>query len=256
VAEAVERVAAIIVNYNMPERADALAEYIRKYVEWPVEVFLVDNGSDLVPPAKNTTLWLEMNIQTTGGWLAGLEQARDDAPFLGYWFLITSTEFTDGDPLTPMARLLVEDENAVGIHPALTVDSTTAWMHLITRPTPNPSLKGGEPRRTWMMDNIASLWRAEWFDQVGGFDPKLVYGWGIDLELSYLARAEGWSLWVHENCQVKKVTDIGYTMGRMNMSADERTRLAGENMGEVLRGRYGDNWAWKMWEEFVTDEMV
>lgn len=253
-AEALERVAAIIVNYNMPERADALAEYIRKYVKWPVDVYLVDNGSDLMPPAESTTLWLERNLQTTRGWLAGLDQARDYGSYLGYWFLITSAEFIDMDPLAPMAGWLVQDPTAVGIHPALTEDSTTAWQHMIKR---TPQVQSGcACRRTWMIDNIASLWRAEWFDQVGGFDPALVYGWGIDLETCYKARQAGRSLWIHEGCQVKKVTDIGYTMGRMKMSAEERTRLASENMGEVLLEKYGHNWAWKMWEEFVTDDMV
>src|SRR5512139_2749809 len=114
----------------MPERAEALAEYIRKYVEWPVEVYLVDNGSDLVAPAPSTTLWLERNVQTTGGWLAGLEQARDDAPWLGYWFLITSAEFPEEtQDFASLPRFLMEDERAVGVSPALTADSTTAWKH-------------------------------------------------------------------------------------------------------------------------------
>lgn len=261
-----ESVAAIIVNYNMPERADALARYIFDFIKWPVEVFLVDNGSDIMQPAENTTLWLERNIQTTGGWNAGLDQARDQGEYLAYWFLITSTSPPDPlpeagrgrDVLSPLARLLVEDAEAVGVHPALTEDSTTAWKHLITRPTPSPSLKGGElergARRTWMIDNIASLWRAEWFDAQGGFDPRLMYGWGIDLDLSWAARHEGRSLWIHEGCQVKKVTDIGYAMGRMKMTAEERVRLAGANMDQVLRNRYGKNWDWMMRNEFVEEQ--
>src|SRR3970040_1377093 len=99
-----DRVAIIITNYNMPERADALFKHISCTVEWPHDVVLVDNGSDLVAPAQYTTLWLPENRQTTGGWLAGLRFATEYEQYFSYWFLITSAEFNDKiDPLTPLA---------------------------------------------------------------------------------------------------------------------------------------------------------
>jgi hypothetical protein len=156
----------------MPERADALAGRILETVKWPYELFVIDNGSDLCLPAVNTNVFLSENVQTTGGWLAGLEEAdKRGENWLAYWFLITSAEFLYGisDPLAPMAGLLEKDTEAVGVHPALTADSTTAWKHLISR---NGKLS---PRRTWMIDNIASLWRADWFDDNGRFDPALKY---------------------------------------------------------------------------------
>jgi len=245
------RVAAFVVNYNMPERADALAIFINQHVEWPVDVYVIDNGSDLVGDALTTNIWLNENVQTTCGWLSGLEEAVDltGRDYFAYWFLITSAEMIgDEDPLTPMAQLLWDDAQAVGVHPALTSDSTTAWKHLIDRGT-------GEPRQTWMIDNIASLYRAKWFDRIGRFDEELVYGWGIDLETCWKARAMGYTLWVDERALIRKTTDIGYTMGRMRMSAEERRALASRNMADVLRWKYGDEWNWKMREEFVEEGM-
>lgn len=244
------KVAIFIINYNMPERVDALVAHIQHTVKWPHELFVIDNGSDLCPPSRYTNVFLEDNVQTTGGWLAGLEEAdKHNQDWLAYWFLITSAEFLkgDADPLTPMAGLLFEDMQAVGVHPALTADSTTAWTHLISR---NGRLK---PRRTWMIDNIASLWRAEWFNENGRFDPALKYAWGIDLETCFKARTQGYSLWVDERSQIKKVTNIGYDMGRMNMNASNGEQLAGANMAEVLSGRYGPNWWARMLNEEVND---
>lgn len=109
------RTAAIITNYNMPERTDALVEYIHSHVKSAVDVVVVDNGSDLVPPSQYTTLHLAKNVQTTGGWLAGLDSLTRD--YFAYWFLITSTEFVEGlsgDPLTPMVQKLASDPQAVG----------------------------------------------------------------------------------------------------------------------------------------------
>ena len=139
-----------------------------------------------------------------------------------YWFLITSTEFVEGltgDPLTPMVQKLLDDPNAVGVHNALIPDYVGAWGHLVTR--------GGKGiRETWMIDNISSLYRADWFDSIGRFDPEMIYAWGIDLETCYIARKQGRTLWVCEDAPVRKTTNIGYAMERMNMSAEERGRLA------------------------------
>ena len=244
------KVAIFIVNYNMPERADALAEHIQNTVKWPYELFVIDNGSDLCPPANNTNIILANNVQTTGGWLAGLEEAdKRKQDWLAYWFLITSAEFpqVNVDQLTPMTGLLIDDAEAVGVHPALTADSTTAWTHMITRN------RRHEPRQTWMIDNIASLYRADWFDANGRFDPMLKYAWGIDLETCFKARTQGRSLWVDEHSRIKKVTNVGYDMGRMNMDPGEREQLAGANMAEVLSGRYGPNWWDRMLNEEVSD---
>ena len=247
--DSANHIAAFIVNYNMPERADALAQHIMDKSAHPVDVYLIDNGSDIMPPAEHTNVRLDRNVQTTNGWLCGMKAAEKKAQYFAYWFLITSAEFVDdNDPLTPMVEFLLDNENAVGIHPALTLDSTTAWAHLYDR-------KGNLPRRTWMIDNIASLYRADWFDSIGRFDPELVYGWGIDLETCYLARKAGKSLWVDERVQIKKVTDIGYAMNRMNMKAHVRRVNASRNMQAVLAKRYGGMWRNEILEKYRTAEM-
>lgn len=244
------RVAAIITNYNMPERTDALVKYMRKRVKsYPLDVIVVDNASDLVKPSKYTDVYLRENVQTTGGWLAGLDALNRQ--YYAYWFLITSTEFVpmqSYDPLMPMVAKLRNDAQAVGIHNALTNDSTTAWKHLMTR-------GGIGCRQVWMIDNISSLYRADWFDSIGRFNPELVYGWGIDLETAYIARQQKRTLWVCEDAKVRKITDIGYTMDRMNMDAEKRKKLARENMTVVLSRKYGDKWNEIMFGRNVDDSL-
>lgn len=247
-----DRVAALIVNYNMPERTDAMVEHICIHVACPVDVFVIDNGSDIKEPSKYTAMRLDENVQTTNGWLMGLHyldalRVAKGKEYGAYWFLITSAEFVeDADPLTPMMQFLERDKNAVGVHPALTEDSTTSWDQLITN-----GMKGGT-RRTWMIDNIASLYRADWFDSIGRFDPSLVYAWGIDLETCWKAREQGRTLHICEPAMMKKVTNIGYKMERMNMSTSQREKLAGDNMRHILQARYGPQWWQRMTREHVT----
>ena len=236
------KTAALIVNYNMPEKTDALVEAIGK----TADVIVIDNGSDIQPPSKYSVVRLEKNVQTTGGWLAGLEYVRDIYHY--YWFLITSARIPQGDVLTPMIEFMDANPNAVGIHPSLTTNSTTGWQHLKNRET-------GTVRQTWMIDNIASLYRADWFDSIGWFDPAYTYAWGIDLETCYRARKQGRSIWIDDRVQVEKITNIGYSMNRMNMTADERGRLAYTNMMAVGMRKYG-GYFWKMMtEDFVDDNL-
>jgi len=149
--------------------------------------------------------------------------------------------------LTPLAAHLMANDDAAVISPALTQDSTTIWHHMIAR-------GGRKPRRTWYVDQIAALYRADWWHQQGGFDEDLIYAHGIGLEMCWKARKQDKSIWVHEAAHVKKVTDIGYTMQRMNMSADERRRRAKRNMDVVLGNRYGLNYWQFLTNDGVLDE--
>lgn len=245
------KVAIFIVNYNMDERADDLYQYIIENETYPIDIFLIDNGSDIRPPAQNTNVFIKKNIQTTRGWLTGLGEA-DKKPYkyFAYMFLITSAKFSSESktPVGSMVKKLIDDDNAVGVHASLSEDSTTAWKHLINRGT-------NDFRQTWFIDNICSLFRADWFDKIGRFDKDLVYAWGIDLETCLLARRQSRTLWIDEKIKVGKETDVGYKMKRMNMSANDRQVLARKNMTKVLEKKYGENWWNIMVQEGVTPDL-
>jgi hypothetical protein len=245
------KVAIFLTNYNVPERADALYEHVAKNTKVPYDFYLTDNASDLCPPSQYTNVWIRgKNKQTTAGWLEGLKAAKASGQdYSAYIFTITSCDFNglSGDPLEPMLKLLEDDSNAVGVHAALTADSTTSWEHLKAR-------GGTLPRRTYMLDNLWCMYRADWFDSIGWFDPDLRYAWGVDLETCYKVRQQERSLWVHEGVQVRKVTDIAYAMDRMRMSADERRMLASQNMEFVLYQKYGGDWRNLMYNGLVESD--
>ena len=158
--------------------------------------------------------------------------------------MITSAGFVDHrDPLSPLAHYLKRDDKAVAISPALTYDSTTIWNHM--------KVRGGEgrPRRVWYIDQIAALYRADWFDQQGRWDERLTYAHGIGLKMCHTARRQARSIWVHEGSIIKKVTDIGYRMDRMNMTAEQRRINAKSEMDRVLGAEFGPDY----WQYLRTD---
>lgn len=247
-----KHIAVILPNYNMHERAWALHDrLISISATSSLFVINIDNGSNIRDRAREdmTTVRLMTNIQTTGAWLMGLHYAdalerKFGFKFFAYCMMITSAEFVAecADPITPLVQFLEKNPNAVGVHPALTKDSTTSWEHLKAQD------KGFRP--VWMIDNICAMWRADWFNSIGRFDPRLFYGWGSDLETCYKARKEDRGLYVCDDVKVKKVTDIGYTMNRMGMSAEERKELARKNMDEVFTEKYGPDWRDLMYSEY------
>lgn len=246
-----KRVAVILTNFNMVERADAMGDYIKEYAKWPHDFYCVDNASDMVPPSKYTNVYLKENIQTTGGWLAGLKAADESGvDYLAYVFTITSCDFPEWqkiDPIAPLARLLLKDDNAVGVHPALTDDSTTDWTEMKTR-------GGDAPRPIWHLDNLFAMYRADWFNKIGRFDPELTYAHGPDLETGWYARDQGRGLYIHEGVQIRKISQIGYIMDRMHMTTAQRNANAMEEMQRVLGRKWG---AWpECWHRLITESVT
>jgi len=228
--------AIIICNYNMPERTDALVEHIYDTVKLPYEMIVVDNKSDLVKPSKYTTVQLNKNAQTTGGFLAGLDYADQmDKNFFAYWLFITSAEFKNDprDPLEILMNLMLKDKKTYAVSPAMTFN-TSAWEYWM-RP------KGTKPRRVYGVDYIAALINAEKLNAIGGFRKELTFMWGVMGECNMLARKNGWHIYVHDGYVMHKETNIGYKMARMNMTAKDRVRLATEEKESVLKKIYGEN---------------
>lgn len=245
------KVAAILLNYNMPERADAIAESIKARVKVPHELIVVDNGSDLVYPSKSTNLSLGKNVQVSNGFRMGLAYADaiaawEQIEFFAYWFLITSSEFMS-DEYDPLARLLeamVDDPKVVFVVPTLSESSETAWKHMINR-------GGQNVRETWGTDfYLGGLVRAEWFNASGRFNPALRYGWGICSEINWMARKDGLKILLHEDVVIRKENNIAYRMDRMNMTADKRSKLSGAEMNSVLEEKYGPGALDKLGHEF------
>ena len=207
--------AIIICSYNMPEATDALVEHLHKFVNMPYDLYVVDNGSDLVEPSKYTTIHLEENVQMIPGFLAGfdiIDHLKIDYEY--YWPMTTSCKFQSNnieDPLEIMLETFEEDPLAFEVHPAMDIDYG-AWVEMM-RPR-----KGG-PRRVFGVEGICPIYRASMFDELGRWRKELTYGWGHGPELDYLARKRGWHIYIDDRYVMNKYTWVGYHMDRMNMTA-------------------------------------
>lgn len=239
-----KRVGLILVNYNMNENTDKIVKKLQQYTKHPTDFIVVDNGSDLQKPSQYTTIRLEQNVQTNNGWLMGLHYADaistvEEFDYYAYVICITSLYVDDinTDIISKLVKNINDD--IVGIHPSLSKDSTTAHKHLIKN--------GDGIRQVRFIDNIFSMYKANWFDNIGRFNPEMTYAWAVDLETGYIARQENKKICVDDSISVKKITDIGYKMNRMNMGASERRNNASKQMDDYLREKYGPNYKSLLW---------
>ena len=237
----------------MPEKVDALVEHIYQTVKYPYDLIVVDNGSDLVEPSEHTTRYISNNVQTTGGFLEGLncaDRLRDD--YFAYWMIITSASFIETDlrdPLQELMPILVADKEAFAVQPAIEFGYEQAWSGMMS-PRDGKSL-----RRVWGTDYISTLFRAKYLNAMGRYRKELTMMWGVPGECNWKARKEGLHIYVHDGYVMRKETDIGYKMDRMNMSAKERRNLASAESDRILEPIYGENYRDRFGFEYrVSDE--
>ena len=234
------KVAMVIVNYNMEERCSQICKNIKEKVKNPVDFYVVDNGSDLVNSSPHTTIWLRKNVQTSNGWNMGIAYSNavrhtNKSAYFGYWIWITSSLFdtTQNDILSPMVQYLEQHPKTQTICPYIS-NRTNSWPHLFK--------KGVVPREVIFVDNLATLYRTEWFDSIRYFDPNEIRGFGVDMENGFLVRYCGYNSVVDDRVGIQKHSGIAYSMKRMNANSSSREQLALKEMKTILTARYGTDY--------------
>ncbi|MBL8030452.1 MAG: hypothetical protein JNN11_04360 [Candidatus Doudnabacteria bacterium] len=102
----ITNVAILLLNFNLPEMTDKLAEQIERNIKFPHKLFLLDNGSEVSKRAKHATHILEKNIGMNGGVQYLWDLVKDDKSFDGYWFLCNDIILDEGrDYLNEMSVL-------------------------------------------------------------------------------------------------------------------------------------------------------
>lgn len=222
------KVAAIIANYNLPERANALS---RALSSTRMEIIVVDNGSQEFPPI-NTAVKLRKNVRLTHAYLAGLAYADGLAAvngekFYAYWFLTTSLQFINMDGVERMAEQLSGD--CVYVSPRY--EGATRWPHVAMAKAGKTRHMGG-----------AGMYLAEWFDQNGRFDPRLTHNWGTDYDTSLTAINQGKHGVVVDDVVMEISENYGYKAGVHGMGVDEYHEAARREMDEVLSEKWPAEW--------------
>jgi GT2 family glycosyltransferase len=256
-----DKIAVVSVNYNMPEVIQYNIDVLKKNSDVPMDFIVVDNGSNeeymFIPESDDIHMvYLDYNLHHTHGYRMGFNYAKslealNWEKYFAYLVCASSGKFIDdgNDPVMPLYELLKNDDNAVIVQGAHDETSHGFWEHLRNRGT-------GEPRQTWMIEYLLTLFRADWFDEIDWFHPGL-HLHGTDLYYSWLARQQERGMYVHEGVEIHREWNNMFEMGRAPESnPGERTTLARKSMVRTLTPELGDNWEQRLFQEFVKEEMV
>ena len=224
-------IAIIVVNYNSPEATDRIVEFLYPRITISHNLFVIDNGSDRNPPSKYTTTKLDINRNKLGGVLAGLHLASKVNPS-NYWIISTSMKFEpfDGDPAKELIGELVSVRNSVGVIPGF-VGNPIHRTHQSVMAVPGSKFHEARILGPY------SLYRAEWLDRIGWFDPSLTSSWGVDYETSYIAHKSGKVLLVSDTVKVSIDESGKYSEDLTKYQQECR-----DEMRTVLSRKYGPDW--------------
>ena len=246
----IKKTAIIICSYNMPEYANSIVDHIRNTVEMPYDLYFIDNGSDIVAPSIYTTYHIKKNIQMIPGFLRGFELAKQsNKDYFAYWMITTSCRFDSLDNRDPLRIMLplFDDEKVFAVQPSMIIDKG-GWKELL-RP------RGNEPRKVFGLENICPIFRAKHYNDLGGLNSRLTYGFGVGGELYWKARKENLYCYTHDGYVMYKDTTIGYEWKRMKMTYSERVERASKECKEFLVPFYGKDYDYRFNHEYITDDM-
>lgn len=242
-----KRVAIIIPNCDTPELVEGLVDQIFNLSSFydSFTVLTVNNGYKGLDYTKHFYVTCSFPLEMTHAILVGLsaldaKEKLTGGKFDAYWILTTSVRFLQNkDYLTPMVEMLFSSDDIVMVSPAI---SGTAWEEL--------NKSEGYSKSVRAIDNNAVLYKADWFNSIGRYDPDLTCAWGSSLETCWMARRDKKRIIVINDLEMAKDDGIAERMGRRLLSREDRNSRCSEEMHRVLGAKYGPNFLEKLRKEF------
>lgn len=193
------------------------------------DIFVLDNAS----PEPYETAWkrLDENVYWGGAFAWAVEAFRA-AGYTHLWFCNNDMVFLSPAPYCRRvcARIgWLEKQGKVGIYsPSVTANPYHPQM--ISR-------AGEECRRAAYVDGIAPVVSLECVNSLGGLDlADNVYGYGVDVWLSYRAARSGWGVWVDHTLVLRHI---------YHLTARERPGFLGtaaKAEDNYMAKRFGSAW--------------
>ena len=254
------RMAVIMVNYNMDHVIRQNINYLHRAVKYPFDIFIVDQSSDdkwRFKAKENENIIqanLNYNFRAPLAYNMCLKLADSYAewnqtPEYKYYLVCATSGLMDPegnkeeDIYTPCIEFLEENEDAVMIQPAYQAESQAMNAHIFN----TGSVK---PRKVMHFEYLLSVFRGDWLREQNGWNTAMLIH-GQDLWFSYLARMEGKTMWVHEGFEIKKEEHNSYNSGRMSDNPGSRSANAMETLIPFGQTMLGPDWWNRIWTDYA-----
>ncbi|MEK7383278.1 MAG: hypothetical protein AAB262_08325 [Elusimicrobiota bacterium] len=250
-----KRVAAIILNRNLPEATDRLCEHLARHDGDAADVFVVEAGSDperLSRYASWHANWpdaLAHGLRYSRGMNYGLSQLWKEGKFKQYeaFFLLTNDTELQACPTVPPLMAILDQHPRVGI----LSPCSDRWGERLL-------LKKQATKYFWFIHNNAYLLRRAFVESICNadqpdvmgflFDGSNFRGYGAESELIAKAYANDWAAAI--TADVRAGENESYLLKQADLikteGYEENLRLYVEEGRRWMRSKYGFNSRWSM----------
>jgi len=234
--------AGIILSYNTPHLTNAIYEQLNPYCDKNFRLYVFDNGSDVDKISPYTNISVKKNLRMSKGFNTAVQYVCERHKRPDYiWLMSNDIVLTDGCPQKFLWAFETYPKAGL-IHPALTKDSVTSWEHMVGGDVIENTMK-----MVWMADIIAPVIPTKLFLKLGGFNPLLTRGWGIDFEISYDLYKKNRPVYIYDGVRIKHLLGGTYRTGMGGELAEIRDAEAANEVDRVLGKRFGAGWADKIY---------
>lgn len=249
------RVATLILNRNLPEPTDLLAENVIKYNEKISDIFVIEAGSDSDKLSKHCTWhadWpeaIQQGLRYSRGMNYGLGKLWEEDTFKKYdaFFLLTNDTVLPEAPILEKLMEIMDKHTRIGI----LSPCSKSWGEKFL-------LEKQSVKYFWFIHNNTYLLRREFIESICNidspdymnflFDGSNFRGYGSESEIIAKAYANDWAaaitsdVWGEENeNHLLNHADIIKTE-----SYDENLKLYIEEGRSWRKNKYGFNSRWSM----------
>lgn len=214
-----------ILNHNLPDLTDNLVKWISKDNSVK-EFIIIDNGSNMEPPAKSTTHKLEENIFFGGGvnviFDAFLQTDHE------YLYILNNDLLVHNNFITKSLR--AAKQNDIAMYSPAVINASVEqchWKQMLNQGT-------DEVREVKWIDWQAPLLRRDLIEAIQTFPMELIYGWGLDFYSGMVAEDKGLKVGVDDNNTITHLNSQTFKQNKINIGVSEFCRLAEGNMNNYF----------------------
>ncbi|MCP4354932.1 MAG: hypothetical protein GY793_04730 [Proteobacteria bacterium] len=222
------------------------------------DIVLVDNGSDKKKPAKNTGLALPWNVRVSGQMAMSLRYLHDYFPQDYYMIVTTSVK-------------LFDNVNYKEVTDKIIADMKNRDIGFVTS-----SLSGGfsekfssqyyddlvdEYQDTGIFQPMMTIYSHKLIEfsidnKAGCFNLDLIRGYGMELEMKYLANINGLETLVAKKFHMEWLVNNTHKKGLADENQNSYKNKATQEMERVFIKKYGVNWRVKLMSSKYNKEIT
>lgn len=218
----------VILNHNLPEYTNFLYDELKRHQDDSYDVFIFDNGSNADGQPKKVHLATDKNCYFGGAMNLMFDfmlntDEYDSLLFLNNDLLIHGYNF-----VKTLRKEMFEQDYTILSPAILQVRlEQDMWKQMHNYGTQNV-------RPVQWIDFMSPLINRRLIEEIKQFDPKLIYGWGIDIYCGIVCEQKNWKVGIVDYLTAVHLVAKTTKEGKSDITLEEYCKFAQNGMDEFF----------------------